>query len=441
MMKKIVFGSLSVTLNNKEIRMSFSHGFAILFFGAVVSFAGSTIAAPVYSNGFENDTVGTIPAGWTHVQGWNGTANGVVVASPDPVKSGDHSFKIIDSVSSHASGWKTSSFTAPTSGKVEWEFSIYLQATNQQVEALIFGNSAIYGGVFFRSDGTLGYPSGGTWTVPTAVTYTTGEWHNVSIVANIDNSTYTLFFDGARVATAVPAFSAIATFDEIRLQGNTTAITTFYADDISIDVVPEGIFYDGFEYAATNTIPADWTHVQGWNGTANGVVVGSPDPVKSGDHSFKIIDSVSSFASGWKTSSFTAPTSGKVEWKFSVYLQATNQQVEALVSGNSAIYGGVFFRSNGTLGYPSGGAWTVPTAVTYTTGEWHNVSIVVDIDNSDYTLSFDEEIVATSASAYSATATFNEIMLQGNQAAVTSFYVDDVSIDVVRPVGTAIIIK
>jgi len=442
MKKKIVWDSLMVLLGVQKEKVNLSRILGVLVFGALILAGTLTEATPLYSDGFEADTVGAIPAGWTHVQGWGGTDNGYVTTAPDPVQSGNNSFKIIDSLSNYVLGWKTSDFIAPTTGVVELVFSIYLQDTDQQVEALVSGNSAIYGGVFFRADGTLGYPSGGTWTVPSAVTYTANEWHTVRIVADMDHSTYSLFFDGTRVATAVPVYSATATFSEITLQGNKSAITTFYADDISIEaIISDDVFFDGFEYSAINAMPADWSHVQGWDGTANGVVLGLPNPVKTGDHAFKIIDSTDGYASGWKTSSFSAPTTGKLEWSFSIYLTATDQQVEALIQGNNATYGGVFFCADGTLGYSSDGTWTVPSAMTYTADEWHQVSIVLSMDSSRYSLFLDGIAVASHVPVYSDTATVGAIILEGSRDAVTSFYVDDVRLAVVIPTGTVLIIQ
>ncbi len=209
---------------------------------AALGLVSGVSAAPIFSDGFEDAPVGPVgagPAGWVHNRGWGNQGEIVTTHS----FGGAQSLRIDDSSDTQSSGYLTKSFTEQAAGK--WTLQLFVRPTanTQSIEiSLLSAGTTTFSTAILRNDGTIGYVSRGSWQNSSAVGYAADMWQKLEITVDLDAKTWDLEFNDAAVVSGVAAgtpSAAASTLGQIQIVGGSSAVTSFYVDNVSLSAVPE----------------------------------------------------------------------------------------------------------------------------------------------------------------------------------------------------------
>ncbi|MFA9477381.1 hypothetical protein ACERK3_03625 [Phycisphaerales bacterium AB-hyl4] len=197
------------------------------------------------------------------------------------------------------------------------------------------------------------------------------------------------------------------------------------------------IFYDGFESESVGSVGAsfgNWVQTQGF--PDQGAIVDSP--VYSGDRALRIDDASGTQARGFYTNAFTEQVSGPLVFQAYIRPTATDQTIEITLGSadGASAYAIILLRDDGIVAYTSPSAWQNSSTVEYVANAWNQVELTADLDNNTWSLSVNGESVANDVAAgtpVAAGTSIGRVRMGGSVPAVTSFYVDDVSLVIPEP--------
>lgn len=201
-------------------------------------FSESTIDLGIDNLGFEADSVGANPAGWTIVEAG---ADGDVLVSSDEAQERSHSVWFYDNTS--GSGYYPSmyqSLSSPTAVNTVLEFYvnvINMTASDKAYLPILESNNSnsqvTY--IAFSDNGSIQADDGNTvkWTNKT---YTEGVWHNIKLEIFFDADKYNLWVDGefAGYRSFRENAGEVDFLDEIFFNGGSTNLGAWYLDAIRL---------------------------------------------------------------------------------------------------------------------------------------------------------------------------------------------------------------
>ena len=204
----------------------------------------------VASDGFESDTVGAHPSGWTPKDGKEASAN-VVVADSGPSAAEGSNYLILNRAGNSGSdGRAYLGFSEITSGEVSADFSLYVPSTNvvsvtNSSEGNIGLGPNMAGGLYLglgqknaSGPSTIDYYDAATsaW-VNSGLTYAYDTWQRVTMAVNEDTGDASLSIDGTSASFNIGRTDF--TVSRLEIEGGFAGGAGPPHNQLFVDAVPE----------------------------------------------------------------------------------------------------------------------------------------------------------------------------------------------------------
>ncbi|MBO9606956.1 MAG: exo-alpha-sialidase [Paenibacillaceae bacterium] len=316
-------------------------------------------------DGFENDTTGSVPAGYTL---FSGTAE----TSAARAYAGSKSLRIYDTSATTLSDIRRT--TTPSQAKV-LAFQYYPAATAVGHSFdIMSGNTAAYHLAIFN-DGSLKWYNGTTWNLLSdSVKATVNQWNAIRIDAS--SARARVYVGGKLAGLAGRVNMASAAFDGFRFASSGTATVgdDFYIDELTFET-DYNFDEDTFEHDPVGALPTGL----GYSRQSGETAVVSDTVAYGGVKSLYLQDQVTDAISAFKKVAEPSPT--KV-WEFRLYPQSVANGVIFDIfggTGSEAVYHLALFN-NGQLKFYNGSSWvTLSTTVTVAFNQWNKVTVLADM--------------------------------------------------------------
>ena len=156
--------------------------------------AGTAARVNIVSFTFEDDTIGSMPAGWSEVGGYDG--NPITAYVTDTTAGAGSKSFYMDDWACGSQLCLLASFDAYNSGVYQQTGKARVEQTNRMVIPFtLVGYDLAVNFLYFGEDGTFTYEDGLNNSVSTGVSYQSGEWYSFASTVNVDTRRWSFLID------------------------------------------------------------------------------------------------------------------------------------------------------------------------------------------------------------------------------------------------------